>query len=131
MELAAIIVWIALATAVAALAERKGRPFELFLSLSVLLSPAVGLLVAWLVRPTEKALIESGRAWRCACGHLARAPQRACPSCAAPRPPEAIAVEAEAESWSFLGRLLLGIAIVFGGLTFFSLALTWLRRTAP
>lgn len=131
MELAAIIVWIALSAAVAALAERKGRPFELFLSLSVLLSPIVGLLVTWLVRPTDKALLASGRAWRCACGHLARAPQRACPSCAAPHPPEAIAVDAEAESWSFFARLLLGVAVCFGILAFFSLSLTWLRRAAP
>ena len=131
MELAAIIVWIALSAAVASFAERKGRPFELFLTLSVLLSPVVGLLAAWLVRPTSKALIESGHAWRCDCGHLARAADPACPSCAAPRPPEAIAVDADAESWSFFGRLLLGIACGFGGLALFGLALTWLRRAAP
>ena len=43
----------------------------------------------------------------------------------------AVAVDADAESWSFFGRLLLVIAFGFGALAFFGLALTWLRRAAP
>ena len=42
MRIAVILAWISLSVAVAILAEKKGRSFELFLNLSLVLTPLTG-----------------------------------------------------------------------------------------
>lgn len=131
MEFAAIIAWIALSAAVASLAERKGRSFELFLSLSVLLSPLVGLAAVWAVPATAKARIEAGQAWRCdGCDRLVTAAQGLCPHCQCRRPRGAVGVDVEAESWAWFYRVLAVIALGFGGLALIGFIIAWLRRSA-
>ena len=124
-----IIAWIALSVAVAILAERKGRSFELFLNVSLLFSPVVGFSIALALPATEKALIEGGHAKRCPqCRRLMETDIRNCPFCGQKQPPERIRVDRESSTWVWLGGWV-GVALIaVGFLGLIGIAVEWMRR---
>lgn len=131
MKVVFIIAWIALSVAIAVLAERKGRSFELFLNLSLVLSPLVGFIAALVMKPTQKALIEMGRARRCfQCDHLIAEDVRVCPICRGEQPRGKVRPDREASTWLMLGGWAGIVLAGFGLLTLIGLAIELARRSA-
>jgi hypothetical protein len=77
----AVVVWIALSILAGAVASSKGRSFAGFFFLSVLLSPLIGLIAAFVARPDVQA-VEAAQ--------MHAGTMRKCPFCAELIKPEAI-----------------------------------------
>ena len=84
-----IIVWLVLAILVGVFANNKGRSGVGFFLLAVLLSPLIGLVIALLVSPNEKALeseaIANGGLKKCPhCAELVKEEANLCKHCQSP-----------------------------------------------
>ena len=131
MKVLFIIAWIACSVAVAVLAERKGRSFELFLNVALVLSPVVGLIAVLVAKPTQKALLDMGRARRCRhCDHLMAADVQVCPVCRGRQPKGRIKTDREVTTWVMLGGWAGTVLLGFGLLTLIGLGVEWARRSA-
>jgi len=128
MAVLAIIAWIAVSVAVGMLADRKGRSFELFINISLLLSPLIGLLSLLFIKPTTKALLESGRLVPCRfCGHLILRRLSRCTTCGRDLP-DRIRTNRESTLWPMLGSWTVIVLLGFGVLTVIGIAMQWGRR---
>lgn len=129
MKVLLIIAWIACSVVVAVLAERKGRSFELFLNVALVLSPVVGLIAVLVAKPTQQALLDMGRARRCRhCDHLMTADVRVCPVCRGQQPKGKIKTDGEVSTWAMLGGWVSVVLLGFGLLTLIGLGVEWARR---
>ena len=128
MNFVVIIAWIAVSVAVGMLADRKGRSFELFINISLVFSPLVGIIALLFVRPTQKALVESGRIAPCRyCGALIPRRLSQCTACGEVLPTR-IRTDRESTIWVMLGSWTVVVLLGFGLLTAFGLAIQWARR---
>ena len=128
MAVLAIIAWIAVSVAVGMLADRKGRSFELFINISLLLSPLVGLLALLFLKPTQKAMLDTGRIAPCrSCGQLILRHLSRCTACGKDLPGR-IRTDRESAVWGMLGNWTVVLLLGFGLLTLIGIAIHWGRR---
>lgn len=121
--------WIALSIAVAILAERKGRSFELFLNVSLVLSPLVGLVAAAVTRPVGRAVPVHRRPGYCPACDTPLAPgKRACPACGAARPLARLQLDQEHSAWLWLGAITGGVLLIFGLIALLGVGMDWVSR---
>ncbi|MEW6754620.1 MAG: hypothetical protein AB1505_27100 [Candidatus Latescibacterota bacterium] len=129
MQVVLVLAWIVLSVAVAILAERKGRSFELFLNVSLLLSPVVGLVAVGL---TGRGGCRPAGPWRTRRCPVCQAPlapgMRSCPACGAARPLARLQFDQEHTAWVWLGGITGGVLGVFALLGLLGLLLEALSR---
>lgn len=131
MTIIAIIGWIAVSVAVGMMADRKGRSFELFINISLVLSPLVGLLALLLVKPTHQAMVESGRLLPCRyCGEMISRGASLCSHCGETLP-RRLRTDRESTLWVMLGSWTVVVLLSFGALALIGLTLEWMRRVSP
>ena len=128
MAVLAIIAWIAVSVAVGMLADRKGRSFELFINISLLLSPLVGLVALLFIKPTHKSMVDTGQIAPCRhCGHLIHRHLTRCSACGEDLPGR-IKTDRESALWVMLGSWTVIALLGFGLLTAIGIAMQWGRR---